>query len=74
MVFAFFKRRLGYPPGASWPVADQIGFILLAIILGSLIEPRPTLEQNVVVIITTVPLHYLTNLFAWGLKMKKVPW
>ena len=74
MVFAFFKRRLGYPPGVSWPVADQIGFILLAIIFGSLVEPRPTLEQNGVVIITTIPLHYLTNLFAWGLKMKKVPW
>lgn len=74
MIFAFFKRRLGYPPGASWPVADQVGFIILAIILGNLIEPRPTLEQDVVVTITTIPLHYLTNFFAWVMKMKKNPW
>lgn len=74
LIFAFFKRRLGYSPGSSWPIADQVGFILLAILLGSLVEPRPTIEQDVVVTITTIPLHYLTNFFAWILKMKKNPW
>ena len=74
LIFAFIKRRLGIPPGKSFPIWDQIGFILLAILLGSFIEPRPTLEQDIAMIITTIPIHYITNLFAWGLNWKKVPW
>ena len=74
LVFAFFKRRLGMRPGQSLPLWDQVGFILFAIILGSLVQPAPTLEQDAAMIVTTIPVHYVSNLFAWGLKMKKEPW
>lgn len=74
LLFAFIKRRIGYPPGSSWPIGDQVGFIVLAILFGSLIEPRPTIWQDVVMILTTIPVHYVTNLFAWGLRWKDRPW
>jgi len=74
LLFAFIKRRLGIPPGKPLPLWDQVGFIILAILLGSLVEPRPTWQQDVAMIITTVPVHYITNLFAWGLSWKKEPW
>jgi CDP-2,3-bis-(O-geranylgeranyl)-sn-glycerol synthase len=74
LIFAFVKRRLGIKPGQPLPVWDQVGFIILAILLGSIVEPRPTLEQDIVMILTTIPAHYITNLFAWGLSWKKEPW
>ena len=74
LVFAFVKRRLGIKPGQPLILWDQIGFIISAIIFGSFIEPRPTIEQDVAMILTTIPVHYITNLFAWGLDWKKEPW
>lgn len=74
LVFAFFKRRLGMKPGQPLPLWDQVGFILFAITLGSLVQPAPTWEQDVAMIVTTIPVHYVSNLFAWGLRMKKDPW
>ncbi len=74
LLFAFIKRRLGIQPGTPLPLWDQVGFIILAILLGSLVEPRPTWQQDAAMIVTTVPVHYITNLFAWGLSWKKEPW
>ena len=74
LLFAFIKRRLGLKPGRSLPLWDQVGFIIVAIILGSFIEPRPTWQQDIAMIITTIPVHYVSNLFAWGLNWKKEPW
>jgi len=74
LLFAFIKRRMGLKPGRPLPLWDQVGFILLAILLGSLVEPRPTWQQDVAMIVTTIPVHYITNLFAWGLNWKKEPW
>jgi CDP-2,3-bis-(O-geranylgeranyl)-sn-glycerol synthase len=74
LLFAFIKRRLGIQPGKPLPLWDQVGFIILAILLGSLIEPRPTWQQDIAMIVTTIPVHYTSNLFAWGLSWKKEPW
>jgi CDP-2,3-bis-(O-geranylgeranyl)-sn-glycerol synthase len=74
LLFAFIKRRLGIQPGKSLPLWDQVGFIIVAILLGSLVEPRPTWQQDVAMIFTTIPVHYVSNLFAWGLSWKKEPW
>lgn len=74
LVFAFFKRRLGIKPGQPLPLWDQVGFILFAIMLGSLIQPAPTWEQDVAMIVTTIPVHYVSNLLAWGFGVKDRPW
>jgi CDP-2,3-bis-(O-geranylgeranyl)-sn-glycerol synthase len=74
LVFAFIKRRLGLESGKPLPLWDQVGFIILAIFLGSLVMPSPAWQQDVAMVVTTIPVHYVSNLFAWGLNWKKEPW
>lgn len=71
---AFLKRRLGLKPGSPLPVADQLGFIAFAIALSSLLQPPPTWERAVAIVVATVPIHLITNFFAWLLKLKSHPW
>jgi CDP-2,3-bis-(O-geranylgeranyl)-sn-glycerol synthase len=74
LLFAFIKRRIGIEPGRPLIIWDQVGFVLVAILLSSFVEPRPSWQQDIAMIVTTIPIHYITNLFAWGLNWKKEPW
>ncbi|MCW3992206.1 MAG: CDP-2,3-bis-(O-geranylgeranyl)-sn-glycerol synthase [Candidatus Bathyarchaeota archaeon] len=74
LIVSSVKRRLGLRPGSPFPVADQLGFIVAALALASLVPPRPTWEQVVTIIVATVPIHLITNIFAWLLKLKRNPW
>jgi CDP-2,3-bis-(O-geranylgeranyl)-sn-glycerol synthase len=74
LVGSFFKRRINMKPGALLPIADQMGFIVFAVILVSLAEPAPTLDRAIGILIATLPIHYLTNVVAWLLKLKSAPW
>ena len=73
IVVSFIKRRVGMKPGALFPVADQMGFIVLAVALASLVEP-PKWERVAAILLATVPIHLLTNVFAWLLRLKSDPW
>lgn len=74
LLVSFFKRRIDLKPGALLPVADQMGFIVLAVILVGLAEPAPTWDRAAGILIATLPIHYLTNVVAWLLKLKSNPW
>jgi len=74
LIVSFFKRRFDLKPGALLPVADQMGFIVFAVILVSLAEPAPTWDRAIGILAATLPIHYLTNVFAWLLKLKSTPW
>lgn len=74
IIVSFVKRRIGLSPGSPFPVADQLGFILAAMALASLVPPRPTWERVIAIIVATVPIHLITNIFAWLLKLKRNPW
>jgi CDP-2,3-bis-(O-geranylgeranyl)-sn-glycerol synthase len=37
LIHSFVKRRLGFPPGASFPVADQLDFVVGALLFSLLI-------------------------------------
>lgn len=75
LVESFFKRRLNLPPGAPFPIADQLAFIAGALLLSLLISPPPlTVEVALVIVVITPPIHLLTNIFAYLLKLKKEPW
>ncbi len=74
IIVAFFKRRLGLEPGSLFPVADQLGFIVLAVALSYLLPSKPTWEQSTAIIVATMPIHYLINVLAWAFKLKKDPW
>jgi CDP-2,3-bis-(O-geranylgeranyl)-sn-glycerol synthase len=74
IVISFIKRRFKLKPGAMFPIADQMGFIVFAVLLVSLAQPSPTWERAVAILIATLPIHYLTNVVAWVLKLKRNPW
>lgn len=74
IVISFIKRRIKIKPGAMFPIADQMGFIVFAVLLVSLVQPSPTWERAVAILIATLPIHYLTNVIAWALKLKRNPW
>jgi len=74
LIVSFFKRRFDLKPGTLLPIADQMGFIVFAVILISLAEPAPTWDRAIGILAATLPIHYLTNVFAWILKLKSTPW
>jgi len=73
LIGSFVKRRLNLKPGAPLPVSDQIDFVLVALLLGSLVNP-PTLEDALIILGLTVPIHLLINIAAYLLRLKKNPW
>jgi CDP-2,3-bis-(O-geranylgeranyl)-sn-glycerol synthase len=70
---AFAKRRLGYAPGVSFPVADQLDFVLGALLFSLLVSP-PSWQLVLMVLVVTPPIHLLTNFVAYHLGVKKEPW
>ena len=70
---AFSKRRLRLAPGAFLPIVDQIDFILCALLFSLPIAP-PTLIMALTILAITVPIHLLTNLLAYLVRLKRKPW
>lgn len=71
---SFVKRRINLKPGAPFPVFDQLSFIVFAIALVSLVPPPPSTDMIAVILIATLPIHFLSNLFSFLLKLKTKPW
>jgi len=67
---SFVKRRLDLPPGSSLPIADQLDFVLGALLF-SLPVSSPSLPTIIMIIIITPPIHLLTNFLADRLGLKK---
>lgn len=72
-VKSFFKRRVGVPPGGRWIPADEIDFIIGAMILGS-----PWLDLaglDVVWILSfTFVAHIVVNHVAFRLGIRDTKW
>jgi len=73
LVSSFLKRRWDIAPGEGFPLLDQLDFIVAAIILS---QPytRASLQEILIILVITVPIHYFMNYVAWLAKMKKNPW
>jgi len=75
LAHSFIKRRIGLVEGAPLPVADQLDFVLGAIVFSLPVSvSSPPLLTIVIVILITPPIHLLTNFLAYLVKMKKTPW
>lgn len=70
---SFVKRRLRFVEGSPLPVADQLDFVVGAILLSALLSPPPLLTILVIFVIT-LPVHLLTNFLAYVVGVKKTPW
>jgi CDP-2,3-bis-(O-geranylgeranyl)-sn-glycerol synthase len=69
LIESFIKRRLNRSPGSSLPVADQIDFILGALLF-SLPFSSPSWQVALIILVITIPIHLITNMGAALLKMK----
>ncbi len=70
LVKSFFKRRLKIARGKSWPIADQLDFVIGALLLVSVVEV-PSLPIVIIVLVLTPLIHLVTNAVAYLLKLKK---
>jgi CDP-2,3-bis-(O-geranylgeranyl)-sn-glycerol synthase len=73
LIGSFIKRRLNLKPGAPLPVSDQIDFVLAALLFSLIIEP-PSFIAALVIIVLTLPIHFLANLVAYLLHIKRTLW
>lgn len=73
MVGSFLKRRFNIQRGNPAPLLDQLDFLLFAIIF---IVPFVSLtsKQFLILVVFTPIIHWLSNLVAYYLKIKDVPW
>ena len=67
---SFIKRRLGLERGKSFPLLDQLGFVVFALLFVSFVE-LPTLPEFAAILILTPAIHLGTNAAAYLLKLKK---
>ena len=73
LVHSFAKRRLNISEGDPLPVVDQLDFVIGAVAFASLVSAPPLLTFGIILIIT-LPIHLLTNVFAYLTGAKKTPW
>lgn len=70
---SFVKRRLSIKRGDSVILLDQLGFLLVALLIGYAVQPfHPILA--ITLIILTPPIHLLANILGYYMRVKKHPW
>lgn len=73
LIKSFFKRRMGIKPGRPWIPFDQLDFVIGALLFLSPFHLSSWSNILVIIVITPI-LHFLTNLLAYILGLKKVWW
>lgn len=73
VVGSFIKRRVQVKSGDPSPVMDQIGFIIMAMIFVSPLF-QPDAVYVIVLTITTLAIHWISNALGYLLGVKKNPW
>lgn len=70
---AFLKRRLGIRPGGSLPGVDQLDFVIGALLLVSPFY-KVSWGSLAILLFVTPPIHFLTNVAAYRLRLKSAYW
>jgi len=73
LIKSFFKRRIGIKSGGSWPIFDQLDFIVGFFIFTYLIY-QPPIQIVATVLMMTLILHPVTNIIGYLTGFKKVWW
>jgi CDP-2,3-bis-(O-geranylgeranyl)-sn-glycerol synthase len=76
---SFVKRRTGRDRGAPFPLVDQFGFLVGALVSALVVEPAWTVATFTApvlgaVVVLTPLLHRGTNRAAYALGLKDEPW
>lgn len=73
LIGSFLKRRVDIKSGNPSPVLDQLGFIIMGLILASpVLQPGP--QYITILVITTLLIHWISNALGYLLGFKKNPW
>lgn len=73
VIGSFIKRRVNVKSGDPSPFLDQVGFIIMALIFAfPLMMPSPVFVM--ILILTTLGIHWLSNALGYVLGLKKNPW
>ncbi len=70
---SFIKRRLGIERGGALPGLDQLGFVIIALLLASPVEV-PSWQVIVAIFLITPALHLATNFIGYKLRLKSRPY
>ncbi len=73
LIGSFTKRRLNISRGNTAPVLDQLDFLVVALLLGMLLNPLPLIFIGFLLLVTPL-IHLLANVVGYLLKLKQVPW
>ncbi len=74
MLGSFVKRRLGYERGARVPLLDQLDFLIGAYLATTIAGYKPPLLYALLFAAVVYLLHRATNIAAYKLGIKPVPW
>lgn len=79
MAASFVKRRTGRARGVSFPVVDQLDFVVGALVVTAVAAPgwfvaTFTLPVILVIVLITPVLHVGTNAIGYSLGLKQEPW
>lgn len=74
LIGSFIKRQLNFKSGSSFPIMDQYGFFIFALLLAFPLGNLPNIYGMIFLIVLTGVAHLLTNMGAHKLKLKSVPW
>ncbi|MBD3389209.1 MAG: CDP-2,3-bis-(O-geranylgeranyl)-sn-glycerol synthase [Candidatus Altiarchaeales archaeon] len=70
---SFIKRRTGLGRGHPVFLLDQLDYVFGAFLAASLVVPLDFPPLFLACLIT-LPIHYISNIVAWLLKLKPKPW
>lgn len=73
LIKSFFKRRVGIASGKPWVPFDQIDLVIGGLAFASILY-WPGWEIAVILLLITPILHWITNVSAYFLGLKNVPW
>lgn len=70
---SFLKRRTGIESGGPSPVMDQLGFVIMALIVAfPIMQPDP--QYVAVLVIVTLCIHWLSSALGYLMGFKSHPW
>ena len=72
---SFIKRRISIRRGKPFPLLDQLGFLVFALLFAYNYLPS-FMDAYILslLIVITFFVHYFANVIAYKIKLKRVPW
>ena len=74
MIGSFIKRRINIKSGGSFPVFDQMGYMFFGLLWSWPVFKVIPWQFLVSLLVIAPLLHFGTNLFAYSIGVKDVPW